>query len=228
MENWTTQKTGNPDLFPLFSPPALALSANAVVAGVDEVGRGALFGPVVAAACILSEEKAGELATCGVRDSKQLSPSARNRLATQIQALAVDCQIGVASVREIDQFNILQASLLAMKRSILKLKISPDLCLIDGNQRIPNLGIPQQTLVKGDQQSIAIAAASIVAKVWRDQLIVRLAAKYPEYDLANNKGYGTTKHRQALMDYGRSPLHRKSFSFNEQLKEKLEDQFPII
>jgi ribonuclease HII len=187
---------------------------------VDEVGRGAWFGPVVAAACILPDDVLEELRALGVRDSKQLSAAKRSQLAVKIQAVAIDCQIGVASVREIDRINILQASLLAMKRAILKLKTTPELCLIDGNQRIPNLVMPttgytyaQQTIIKGDQQSLAIAAASIVAKVWRDELIVRMAVKYPDYDLTNNKGYGTAKHRLGLANCGRSPFHRTSFKF---------------
>ena len=197
----------------LLSPsPPLLLSPSQIIAGVDEVGRGALFGPVVAAACILPIELLDDLASCGVRDSKQLSATNRSRLALKIRAVAVDCQIGVASVREIDRLNILQASLLAMKRAILKLKVTPDLCLVDGNQRIPNLAIEQETMVKGDARSIQIAAASIVAKVWRDELIMRLAVKYPEYDLTNNKGYGTAKHKLGLERYGVSVFHRVSFS----------------
>ena len=197
----------------LLSPsPPLLLSPSQIIAGVDEVGRGALFGPVVAAACILPIELLDDLASCGVRDSKQLSATNRSRLALKIRAVAVDCQIGVASVREIDRLNILQASLLAMKRAILKLKVTPDLCLVDGNQRIPNLAIEQETMVKGDARSIQIAAASIVAKVWRDELIMRLAVKYPEYDLTNNKGYGTAKHKLGLERYGVSVFHRMSFS----------------
>ncbi len=189
-----------------------------LIAGVDEVGRGALFGPVVASAVLLSQEAAEQLAAAGVRDSKALSHKARCRLAGQIREIALECQIGVASVREIDRLNILQATLLAMKRSILKLKPTPELCLIDGNQRIPNLPIPQQTVIKGDQTSVAIASASIVAKVWRDQLIVRLARKYPEYDLSHNKGYGTKKHREALLLYGASSQHRLSFKPCQILK----------
>ncbi len=181
------------------------------IAGVDEVGRGALFGPVVAAAVILSDETIVKLAALGVRDSKQLSPSVRKKLAVEIRAIAFDCKIAIASVREIDRLNILQATLLAMKRSILKLKSPPDLCLIDGNQQIPGLLIPQQTVIKGDQTSTAIASASIIAKVWRDELIVRLAKKYPDYDLMNNKGYGTQKHREALQRCGPCSQHRLSF-----------------
>jgi len=183
-----------------------------LIAGVDEVGRGSLFGPVVAAAVVLSPETLSPLVEAGVTDSKQLSSRQRQQLAIQIRAGAIAYQIGIASVAEIDQLNILQASLLAMKRAILKLQVQPSLCLIDGNQKIPALLIPQQTLVKGDQHSIAIAAASIVAKVWRDKLIIRLATHYPDYDLVASKGYGTARHRQALQRLGPSPLHRRSFS----------------
>lgn len=211
----------NPSPLPLFSLPlSPSPTPPSIIAGVDEVGRGAWFGPVVAAACILPDDVLEELRALGVRDSKQLSAAKRSQLAVKIQAMAIDCQIGVASVREIDRINILQASLLAMKRAILKLKTIPELCLIDGNQRIPNLVIPttgyayaQQTIIKGDQQSLAIAAASIVAKVWRDELIIRMAVKYPDYDLTNNKGYGTAKHRLGLARCGRSPFHRTSFKF---------------
>lgn len=184
----------------------------AAIAGVDEVGRGALFGPVVAAAVMLPAEALAPLVNAGVTDSKQLSSHQRQQLARQIRAEAIDCQVGIATVSEIDQINILQASLLAMQRAILKLSTPPQLCLIDGNQKIPTLTIPQQTLVKGDQHSIAIAAASIIAKVWRDTLIARLAPLYPAYDLTANKGYGTARHRQAIATYGTSPLHRRSFS----------------
>ena len=182
------------------------------VAGIDEVGRGALFGPVVAAAVILTGDAILKLTNAGVRDSKQLKPIQRSTLTCQIQALALDYQIGIATVWEIDRLNILQASLLAMKRAILKLRVPPTLCLIDGNRSIPQLNIPQQTVVKGDQKELAIAAASIIAKVWRDELITRLAKKYPDYDLASNKGYGSPKHRLALQQVGPSPQHRLSFS----------------
>lgn len=192
---------------------AISLSlegATLAIAGVDEVGRGALFGPVVAAAVILPTA-VSELAEARIRDSKQLSAYRREQLATKIYTCALAWGIGFASSREIDQINILQASLLAMKRAVLKLKMEPQLCLIDGNHAIKDLAYPQQTLVKGDEKSLAIASASIVAKVWRDDLITRLATKYPMYDLAANKGYGTARHLQALKDYGASPLHRMSF-----------------
>jgi ribonuclease HII len=183
-----------------------------LVAGVDEVGRGALFGPVVAAAVILPTSALPQLAIAGVKDSKQLSSFQRARLAQDIQCLALDWRIGYATSYEIDKLNILQASLLAMKRAILKLKVQPDICLVDGRESLPDLPIPQRAMVKGDERSLEIAAASVVAKVWRDELVVRFAAKYPDYDLLGNKGYGTERHRIALQQHGPSRLHRMSFN----------------
>jgi ribonuclease HII len=183
-----------------------------LVAGVDEVGRGALFGPVVAAAVILPVFALPQLALAGVKDSKQLSPVRRLKLSKEIQELALDWRIGYATAQEIDKINILQASLLAMKRAVLKLKVQPDICLVDGRQPLPNLPLPQQAMIKGDERSLEIAAASVVAKVWRDDLVIRLAIKYPNYDLVTNKGYGTERHRLALQQYGPSRLHRMSFS----------------
>ena len=181
------------------------------VAGVDEVGRGALFGPVVAGAVLLPEAATSKLLAAGVTDSKKLSGTKRSRLAILIQSEALAVGLAVASVREIDRLNILQASLLAMKRAVLQLTIQPNLCLVDGNQLIPGLSVPQQTIVKGDETVLAIAAASILAKVWRDDLITRLANRYPQYDLASNKGYGTARHRLALEKFGLSAFHRRSF-----------------
>jgi len=183
-----------------------------VTAGVDEVGRGALFGPVVAAAVILPPDSLNGLATAGVTDSKQLKAGQRTTLVTIIQRVAIDYQIGTASVQEIDRLNILQASLLAMRRAVLQLGVQPDFCFVDGNQLIPQLTVSQQAMVKGDQKVLAIAAASILAKVWRDRLITRLSSKYPGYDLAANKGYGSAKHRLALKQLGPTSLHRLSFS----------------
>lgn len=187
-------------------------NSSLIIAGVDEVGRGALFGPVVAAAVILPNSALADLAIAGVTDSKLLSASQRQRLAIQIRALAVAYQISYASAHEIDRLNILQASLLAMKRAIVKLSIQPDFCLIDGNQCIPGLLVPQQAVVKGDQKFTAIAAASILAKVWRDKLMIRLGLRYPQYDFAANKGYGTVNHRQAIQKHGITAHHRTSFS----------------
>ncbi|MGG6293172.1 ribonuclease HII [Leptolyngbya sp. AN02str] len=180
-------------------------------AGVDEVGRGALFGPVVAAAVILPSWGVAELAHQGVTDSKQLSAAQRDRLFVLIRDTAIDCRIGWASVHEIDRFNILQATFLAMRRAVARLEPQPCLCLIDGNQRVPGLPMAQQTIIKGDQHSVAIAAASIIAKVWRDRLIIRLAQRYPGYGLDANKGYGTASHRKAIQQIGASRQHRQSF-----------------
>lgn len=181
-----------------------------IVCGVDEVGRGALFGPVVAAAVILPEGAIATLTDAGVTDSKKLKPAKREALDIQIRQLA-QCEVGVASVYEIDRINILQASLLAMRRAILRLETVPDLCLIDGNQEVPGLPIAQRTVVKGDLNELAIASASIVAKVWRDDLITRLSRRYPGYDLASNKGYGSAKHRAGIAELGITRQHRRSF-----------------
>ncbi|MDM3855367.1 MAG: ribonuclease HII [Aphanizomenon gracile PMC649.10] len=181
------------------------------VGGVDEVGRGALFGPVVAAAVILPVDALSILMLDNIKDSKKLSSSRRTKLAQKIATLAVDWRIGYATTAEIDELNILQATLLAMKRAVLKLRIKPELCLIDGNQLVKNLPIPQETVVKGDERSLNIAAASIMAKVWRDDLLQRLALKYSLYDLDKNKGYGSPRHLLALQKYGLSSLHRRSF-----------------
>lgn len=192
----------------------LSISSNfpQIVAGVDEVGRGALFGPVVAAAVILPQTAFAELITAKINDSKKLSSTRRIKLARQICELALDWKIGCASPTEIDQINILQASLLAMKRAITQLEIQPEICLIDGNQMVKDLPQQQQTVVKGDSRSLQIAAASIVAKVWRDEIIVQMASKYPMYYLDKNKGYGSKSHLVALREHGPSPWHRHSFS----------------
>lgn len=182
-----------------------------ITAGVDEVGRGALFGPVVAAAVILQPNKDRWLQDQGVVDSKALTPGKRKRLVSVIQSAVIDAQIGWVSVRQIDQLNILQASLQAMARAIGRLLPRPTQCLVDGNQQIPNLGIRQQTVIKGDQRIVAIAAASILAKVWRDELIVRLSRRYPGYDLASNKGYGSPRHLDGLRTLGPTRYHRHSF-----------------
>ena len=199
-----------PHQFDLEQLPELHLNYQ-LVAGVDEVGRGALFGDVVAAAVILPRYAIASLAQLGVRDSKKLSPKRRQQLAIEIKSSALAWQIASATVAEIDEINILQASLLAMKRAIANLAVTPEICLVDGNQQIPQLSIPQQTLVKGDGRSIVIAAASILAKVWRDEQMINLASTYPLYYLAQNKGYGTAQHLAALRQHGASSLHRQSF-----------------
>jgi ribonuclease HII len=182
-----------------------------LIAGVDEVGRGALFGSVVAAAVVLPLWAIPQLIALGVKDSKKLSPVKRKELIQPIKDLVAGWQISFATVAEIDELNILQASLLAMRRSVLNLPATPNICLVDGNFLIPNLNLAQKTVVKGDLRSPVIAAASILAKVWRDELIIDLAHQYPEYDLVRNKGYPTAKHRLAIARLGISREHRRSF-----------------
>lgn len=181
------------------------------IAGVDEVGRGALFGSVVAAAVVLPHSAIPQLIALGVRDSKKLSASQRQQLIEAIKNTVTSWQIGYASVAEIDRLNILQASLLAMKRSVIGLQTTPDICLVDGKFAIPSLDLRQKQVIKGDLRSPVIAAASILAKVWRDELITELSQQYPEYGLAANKGYPTTAHRLAIQKYGICAEHRRSF-----------------
>jgi ribonuclease HII len=190
----------------------MAKEGHLQIAGVDEVGRGALFGPVVAAAVILSPIAAERLVKAGVKDSKQLQAADREILYETIKTHAAAFCVGMASVQEIDRMNILYASLLAMRRAVMRLSVTPDLCLIDGNRPIPAFAIAQRTIIKGDQTEPAIAAASILAKVWRDRLLIRLDRRYPGYHLAANKGYGSRAHQQSLHTLGPSPQHRLSFS----------------
>ncbi|NJK33704.1 MAG: ribonuclease HII [Oscillatoriales cyanobacterium SM2_2_1] len=185
------------------------------IAGVDEVGRGALFGCVVAAAVFIEPEHLTALTQLGVTDSKRLSPKRRESLVPQIQTLSLEVYVGVATVAEIEQWNILEASLRAMERAIAQCASLPEHCYIDGNQplrfrELPPL--PQTTIIAGDRLHPAIAAASIVAKVWRDRHISVLATQFPQYDLANNKGYGTAKHRAAIAQYGLTPHHRRTWN----------------
>ncbi|MEM1252086.1 MAG: ribonuclease HII [Cyanobacteria bacterium P01_H01_bin.21] len=182
-----------------------------VIAGVDEVGRGALFGPVVAAAVMLQPESEQWLQQQGVTDSKALTPKKRQHLVPIIRTASIDTQIGWVSVQQIDRINILQASLQAMKQAVNRLSPQPTQCLVDGNQTIPDLNVEQKTVIKGDRSVMAIAAASILAKVWRDELIVRLASRYPGYDLASNKGYGSPTHLAGLEKLGLTRYHRRSF-----------------
>lgn len=179
-----------------------------VIAGVDEVGRGPLAGEVIAAAVILDAN--GEI--LGLNDSKKLSEKARNRLAVEIYQQALSVSIGRASVEEIDQINILQASLLAMSRAVNNLSILPELCLIDGNKIPRGLPCPAEAIVKGDGKIAAISAASIVAKVYRDQQMYSLHKRQPEYGFDRHKGYGTKQHLAALNRFGPLNEHRKTFA----------------
>jgi ribonuclease HII len=177
-----------------------------IVAGVDEVGRGPFAGPVVAAAVILNMDHIPS----GIHDSKKLTKAVRERLFVEITNSAI-VGFGESSVEEIDRINILQASLLAMRRAVAALKTRPDFVLVDGNKD-PDLGIKTRTIIKGDTISLSIAAASIVAKVTRDRKMCALAADYPHYGWEKNAGYGTAEHRKGLRDFGVTPLHRRSFA----------------
>lgn len=179
------------------------------VAGVDEVGRGPWAGPVVVAACILPHDFPQEI-LAQLQDSKKLSMQKRNKLAPLIQQFAI-CAIGQATVDEIDEINILQATFLAMQRAIFALKIIPNHILVDGNHQIKNLNIAQTAVVKGDDRSVSIAAASIIAKVHRDALMVQLAQEFPYYAWEKNAGYGTKAHQEGLAKFGVTRHHRKSF-----------------
>ena len=176
------------------------------VAGVDEVGRGPLAGPVVAAAVILDPARIPD----GLRDSKKLTAARRDALALEIEATA-QISIAEASVAEIDQINILQATFLAMRRALAGLPTTPAFALIDGNRMPPDLPCPARTIIKGDDLSVSIAAASIIAKVYRDRLMQDLAAQFPGYGWEKNAGYGTKQHLEALACLGVTPHHRRSF-----------------
>lgn len=178
------------------------------VCGVDEVGRGPLAGPVVAAAVLLGRDAAAFLP--GLGDSKALSPKARAALVPRIHEVALGVGVGVASPGEIDLVNVLQASLLAMARAIAALPFPPDFVLVDGLYRVP-LPLPQETLVRGDSRSACIAAASNVAKEHRDGLMREYGARYPGYGFEDHMGYPTEGHREALRRLGPSPLHRTTF-----------------
>lgn len=184
-----------------------SLKSDRLEAGCDEVGRGCLCGPVVAAAVILPEDYANEF----INDSKKLSKSNRETLFEEIKDASLAWSIAEASVEEIDQINILQASFLAMNRAVKSLKIIPHHLLIDGNRFKTDLNIPFDCIVKGDGKFASIAAASILAKVYRDNLMTDFAKKYPGYGWEKNVGYPTRFHREGIIKLGLTPLHRKSF-----------------
>ena len=179
----------------------------ATICGVDEAGRGPLAGPVTAAAAILPPGVDIE----GLNDSKKLSEAKREKLYDVIRQTAVSCCVASASVEEIEQYNILQATFLAMRRAVEGLSCVPDLALIDGNRLPVGLTVPARTIVKGDGRSASIAAASILAKVTRDRYMKQQDALYPGYGFAVHKGYGTKAHYAALAEQGPSPIHRMSF-----------------
>ncbi len=189
----------------LFNDAMLEESAD-LIAGVDEAGRGPLAGPVVAAAVILDPMRPID----GLRDSKKLTEASRERLAAEIKERALDWSVAHATVEEIDELNILQATMLAMKRAISGLTVRPSLVLVDGN-RVPRIDLPVNAIIQGDDKIAAISAASIIAKTTRDHWLEELDERYPEYGFAKHKGYGTKEHLEALAKYGPLPVHRKSF-----------------
>ena len=193
------------------SPPTAQLSLDwlppvALVAGVDEAGRGPLAGPVMAAAVILDERRPID----GLADSKTLSAARREHLYGLIRDRALCCAVAHATVEEIDELNILQATMLAMRRAVAKLRLPPQLVLVDGN-RLPVLPVPAQAVVRGDSLHACISAASIIAKVERDRWCEQGHAQFPMYGFDQHKGYPTADHLRALRQWGASPLHRRSF-----------------
>ncbi|MBT9139101.1 MAG: Ribonuclease HII [Syntrophomonadaceae bacterium] len=177
------------------------------IAGIDEVGRGALAGPVVAAAVVLPEEPFID----GVRDSKKLSPIRREEIFAVIYGIAISIGVGVIDAKVIDKINILQATYLAMRQAVSRLSFTPDYLLIDGFP-VPEVEVPQLSLLKGDSRSISIAAASIIAKVTRDRIMIEEGSAHPYYGFLRHKGYGTKEHYRAIAKYGPCSIHRQSFN----------------
>jgi len=181
------------------------------LAGVDEAGVGSLAGPLVAAAVILPVD----VSVRGIDDSKRLTRKRRERMAEEIRECAVALEVGVVSVKDVDRLNVYRASLEAMRRAVVGLPVQPEQLLVDA-RHIPELDISQMSIIKGDSQSYSIAAASIIAKVTRDEMMRELDQKYPEYGFAKHMGYGTKAHLEALKQHGPSPVHRRSFAIVRQ------------
>jgi ribonuclease HII len=181
------------------------------VAGIDEAGRGALAGPVAAGAVVLPQTPDLKRDLSGVRDSKEMSPAAREAWAQVIRELSVTCAVGTASAQEIDAIGIVPATRLASSRALENLDVCPD-CLLLDYLNLPGVTITQISLVKGDMRSLSIAAASILAKTARDAILLELDERYPGYGFAAHKGYGTASHREAIQNLGPSPVHRFSFA----------------
>ncbi len=192
-----------------------------IEAGCDEAGRGCLAGDVYAAAVILPPEFENEL----LNDSKQLTEAQRYRLREVIEKEAIAWAVGIVTAEEIDKINILRASILAMHRAVDSLKVRPQHLLIDGNKFSPYPGIPHNTVIKGDATYMSIAAASILAKTYRDDYMQAIAREYPMYDWQSNKGYPTAKHRAAIREHGVSPHHRLSFNLLGEEPKQLELNF---
>lgn len=192
-----------------------------IEAGCDEAGRGCLAGDVYAAAVILPSDFKNDL----LNDSKQLNEAQRYQLREIIEREAIAWAIGIVTAEEIDKINILRASILAMHRAVDALKVRPEHLLIDGNKFNPYPGITHNTVVKGDATFMSIAAASILAKTYRDDYMLRIAKEYPMYDWQSNKGYPTAKHRAAIREYGTTPYHRMTFNLLGEEPEQLKLNF---
>lgn len=196
------------------------LNKDLIEAGCDEAGRGCLAGSVFAAAVILPKDYTNE----ELNDSKKLSETMRYKLRETIERDALAWAIGIVTPKEIDKINILNASILAMHRALDKLKLRPENIIVDGNRFKPYNNTPYTTIVKGDGKYLSIAAASILAKTYRDDYMNKLADEYPQYDWLSNKGYPTKKHRDAIARYGTTPYHRMSFRLlNQELELPFED-----
>ncbi|MBQ4102769.1 MAG: ribonuclease HII [Oscillospiraceae bacterium] len=207
------------DFAALYAFDATKRTQHPVLCGVDEAGRGPLAGPVFAAAVILPSE----VRFAGLRDSKKLSEAKREILFDEICEKAISFGIGAASPEEIDAYNILRATYLAMRRAVAALEITPDLILVDGNRIPDELPAETQSLIKGDDTSASVAAAAILAKVSRDRYMKHLAEKYPEYAFDQHKGYGTKLHYEKIAEQGISPVHRLSF-----LKKEIAAGIPVL
>ena len=190
-----------------------------IEAGCDEAGRGCLAGSVYAAAVIFPDDYSNEQ----LNDSKQLTEKKRYELREIIERDAIAWSVGIVTAKEIDKINILNASILAMHRALDGLKVRPQAVIVDGNKFKPYNGLPHTTIVKGDGKYLSIAAASILAKTYRDDYMNALAEEYPMYDWKSNKGYPTKKHRQAIKDFGISPYHRKSYNLIGEGELKFEE-----
>ena len=201
---WPASSAGAGDTFAI--ERSLISRGYATVAGTDEAGRGPLAGPVVAACVILPLHCEYQQ----FQDSKKLSAKARRELAHRLVALEAEIGVGIVSAAEIDRLNILQASLLAMRKAVERLPGLPDFLLVDGKFTVP-MSVPQKALVKGDSRSASISAASIVAKVTRDAIMEQYHLEYPQYNFARHKGYPTAEHRRVIREIGPCPIHRQSF-----------------
>lgn len=194
------------------------------IAGVDEVGRGPLAGPVVAAAVIMPVDFKIE----GLNDSKKLTAKKRQKLAKQIKENALAWQIEIMDVDFINKYDILKATFAAMQKCVLNLETKPDCILVDGNQTIPNINIPQFAIVKGDSKCKTISCASIIAKVYRDEIMLELDKLYPQYKFSKNMGYGSKAHLDALKKFGATSHHRKHFAPVADVIEQKNEQLELI